>query len=58
MGRFKNRRDIELIIKENLKSLKRQEVKTLRGLLNSGNIEGAFKGLKKILKRSNIYITK
>lgn len=53
-----NRRDIELIIKENLKSLKRQEVKTLRGLLNSGNIEGAFKGLKKILKRSNIYITK
>ena len=47
-----NRRYIEILIKNNLSKLTRQQVKTLRGQLNSGNIEGAYKGLTKILKRN------
>ena len=45
------RRAVEIIIKENIQYLTRQQVRTFKGQLNSGNIEGAYKGLNKVLRR-------
>ena len=45
------RRTVEIMIKENIQHLTRQQVRTFKGQLNSGNIEGAYKGLNKLLKR-------
>ena len=45
------RRKVDVMIKHNLGHLTRQQVKTLRGLLNAGEVEGAYKGLIKLLRR-------
>ena len=49
-----NRTTIEFLIKKHINNLTRQQVKTLKGQLNSGDIVGAYKGLNKILKRWGI----
>ena len=46
-----NRLDVETLMKKHIKNLTRQQVKTLKGQLNSGDIVGAYKGLNKILTR-------
>ncbi|MDD2980933.1 MAG: hypothetical protein PHN80_13335 [Hespellia sp.] len=39
------------ILKDNKENLTRQQYKTVRGQALSGNLEGARKGLAKLLKR-------
>ena len=46
-----NRREVEILMKRNLGSLTRQQIKTFRGQLNAGDTLGAYKGLMKVLKR-------
>lgn len=45
-----DRNIVDKLMKENLNILTRQQVKTLRGQLNKGDIQGAYKGLNKLLK--------
>ena len=47
---------IRNIIKKNRHLLPRQQVTTINGQVKAGNKEGAFKGLKKILKRQGVEI--
>ena len=47
---------IRNIIKEYRHLLTRQQVTTINGQVKAGNKEGAFKGLKKILKRQGVDI--
>lgn len=46
-----NRLSVEILIRKHINSLTRQQIKTLKGQLNSGDIVGAYKGLNKILNR-------
>ena len=46
-----NRLSVEILIRKHINSLTRQQIKTLRGQLNSGDVVGAYKGLNKILSR-------
>jgi len=39
-------------LKEHREQLTKQQFKTLRGLIFCGNVDGAMKGLRKILERS------
>ena len=49
-----DRRFVEKVMKENLNILTRQQVRTLKGQLNSGNIEGAYKGLIKLVNKTKV----
>lgn len=46
-----SRKQIDILIKQNKNKLTRQQVRTLYGQANSGDIEGAYKGLVKLLNR-------
>ena len=46
-----NRVVVDTLIKKHINILTRQQIKTLKGQLNSGDIVGAYKGLNKILNR-------
>ena len=48
---YMNRLSVEILIRKHINSLTRQQIKTLRGQLNSGDVVGAYKGLNKILSR-------
>lgn len=36
--------------------LTRQQIKTLHGQLKSGNVDGAYKGLRKLLSRMGVIV--
>ena len=46
-----NRRSVEILIRDNHNKFTRQQIRTLKGQLNSLNIEGAYKGAIKIINR-------
>lgn len=48
-----NRREVEILIKNNIDKLNRNQVKTLKGQLNKGEIVAAKKGLDTILRKYN-----
>ena len=42
------------LLKSNMRNLSRQQVRTIRGQILSGNIEGAVRGLERMVHRANV----
>lgn len=53
MGNYILIRKIRRFLRDNREFMTRQQLKTIDGQIKSGDLQGALKGIEKILKRSD-----